>query len=205
MSISVYDQISEYLPSSTKRSLNRASYATDKEYCKKAAFIYHDDMVYVNDKFTDKVIYYYNDNYDIQATLTSNGVKYNYIIEQHNDNVVLSMTDQGEVGEMIDVDIMSKYKVLKNRGCEDNVPYYAKNNVIDLLLKTFVNKFNPDNMQDCLYLYMYLYTNSVLIGYDEPIIKNKSYKNDKLPPKSLLDDIYNLYNLLYVYLNLLEL
>ena len=53
-----------------------------------------------------------------------------------NDDIVFSMTDEQEIGEMIDIDIISKYKILNHRGCEDNVPFYAKDNALALLLKT---------------------------------------------------------------------
>lgn len=200
----VYDQVLTELPFTTKRSINKSYYSLDNEYCIKAAFIYHDDMIYAKNQMNNKVIYYYNENYDVQATLTLNDNVYSYIISNVDDDIELSMIDDQEIGELSDIDIISKYKILKNRGCEDNVPDYAKDNTLKLLLKTFENKFNPDNMHDCLYLYMYLYTNCVLLGYEVPVV-NKKYKRDELPPQILLNDIYDMYNLLFVYLNLLEL
>lgn len=202
--LTVYDQVLTQLPFTTKRSLNKLYLALDNDYCKKAAFIYHDDMIYAKNLLDNKVLYYYSEDYDMQATITLNGVSISYIIEDVNDDIVLSMTDEQEIGEMIDIDIISKYKILKNRGCEDNVPFYAKDNALALLLKTFENKFNPDNMHDCMYLYMYLYTNCVMLGYEESVV-SKIFKRDALPPKKFLDDIYNMYNLLYVYINLLAL
>lgn len=200
----VNDLVLTQLPFTTKRSINKTYFALDNEYCKKAAFIYDDDMIYIRNQQENKVLFYYNDMYDMQATIILNGITINYIIKHVNDDITLTITDEQEIGEMIDIDIISKYKILKNRGCEDNVPFYAKDNTIKLLLKTFENRFNPDNIQDCMYLYMYLYTNCVMLGYEEPTI-NQVLKRDALPPQKFLDTIYDMYNLLYVYINVLAL
>lgn len=179
----------------------------DKEYCKKAAFIYKDDMIYINNMVGSKIIFYYNDNRDIQASLIMENYNYLYKIHDKDDTIIMTIksitkNDSRNPNDIVDIDILSKYKILKQRGCEDSVVSYARDNTIKLLLNTFMNNLNPDNMQELMYLYMYLHANATLMGYSQST-ETKVLKIDTVPPQAFMDEIYDMYNLIYVRLKLL--
>lgn len=201
----LFDEISTHLPSTTIRSLNKNYNKMDNEYCKKAAFIYKDDMSYTR-TLQFNIMYYYNDQYNIQASVNMENNNYIYKFYDKNDTVVLSIKHgkYDEFNDIIDIDILSKYKILKNRGCEDYIPFYSKDNTIKLLLKTFLNNLNPDNIHDIMYLYMYLHSNLIYMGYSQPMNKI-ILKVNQLPDQSFMDEIYNMYNLIHVHLKLMEL
>jgi hypothetical protein len=200
---SVIDEITNYISLTKKRGINRKyKTETDANYCQKAAFIYNDDMLYAKNTFDSKVIYYYSDNYDTEAILYLDSRCYKYKIYKKNNTYVLSMKHINvptEPTNIIDIDLVSKYNILKNRGCEDVIPNYAKTHTLDFLLQTFVNNFNPDKIEDILYLYVYLHSNTILLNYNTFEPNKKIFKVNKLPSNNLLNDIYHLYNLLHVH------
>lgn len=201
----IFNKVSNYIPYTTLRSINKDYNKMDTEYCKKAAFVYKDDMIMVNNKPGDKIIFYYNDNQDVEAILQN--TNYIYKIQEKDDTVVLTVKpskNKKEINpnDIIDIDIMSKYKILKQRGCEDSIAFYARDNTIQLLLNTFMNNLNPDNVYELMYLYMYLHANTTLMGYPHSM-ETKILKMDTVPPQAFMDEIYDMYNLIYVRLKLL--
>lgn len=203
----IFNEVSNYIPYTTVRSINKSYNKMDKEYCKKAAFIYKDDMIYINNMVGSKIIFYYNDNRDIQASLIMENYNYLYKIHDKDDTIIMTIksitkNDSRNPNDIVDIDILSKYKILKQRGCEDSVVSYARDNTIKLLLNTFMNNLNPDNMQELMYLYMYLHANATLMGYSQST-ETKVLKIDTVPPQAFMDEIYDMYNLIYVRLKLL--
>lgn len=197
----IFNEVSNYIPYTTLRSINRNYNKNDKEYCKKAAFIYKDDMLYINTAKANKIIYY--NDIDTFGILTMENVNYIYRIYEKDDNVVLSIrVGKNDINDIIDIDILSKYKILKNRGCEDIIPNYARNNIKKLLLQTFKNNLNPDNVHEIMYLYMYLHSNCILMGHPQSL-DTKTLKINIVPSQAFMDEIYDMYNLIYVRLTLL--
>ena len=81
---------------------------------------------------------------------------------------------------------------------------FAQTNTIAFLRKLFDTYFQPDDMNDMLYLYTYLYANAVMLNYKPTTNFKHVYKLHHLPPQTLLDDIYDMYNLLYVHITLIH-
>jgi hypothetical protein len=195
----VFTKISDYLPHTTIRGLNKQLYQNDKEYCHIASHIYNSDMKLIENQ--ENTITFYDDNHTYSAILNKNIV---YKLKQVNEFIVLKITKKTKIlNSIIDVDVMSKYKIFKSRGCEDMIENYSKNNTLSQLLKTFKNYFNPDVMIDMLYLYIYLHANCVLLGIYDFEYTRKKYNMNKLPGKNFLQEIYDMYNVLYVKINLL--
>ena len=198
----VLENIKEYLPKTSLRAVSKQF--TDKTYCDLAAHIYNDDMnrivenknhvVYYNDAENLTYAILQKEDYQLTIKMIKEDNYYTLSYEKFEDeNLVL-----------FDIDMISKYNLMKNRGCEDDLPYFSKNKTLDFLLKTFKDYFNPDIMSDIVYLYIYLYTNLILLNYPTKKLFKK-FDITKLPRKAVLQEIYDMYNLLYVHLNLLEL
>jgi len=204
----IINTITDYIPNTLKRSLNKQYYLNNtKEYCELAAHIYNDDMLYVINNYNHFVVYYYNKNFQLEAHLQLPNQMWLYKIKQKDDYYILSIKNKNkelEFNSLIDVDLLSQYQILKNRGCEDFKKDFAKSNVIHFLQNTFNNYFNPDNIQDLIYLYVYLHSNNILIYHNQINVVKKTFKIGKIPKDVFLKDIYDLYNLLYVYFDVLE-
>ncbi len=186
----IFDNVKPYIPITTLRTVSK-QYA-DQSYCQKAGFIYHDDM-----NIIDGVKYYIED--DLPYAIMNN-LQYQIIKEDQYYKIIESNVDVKN--NVIDIDIMSKYKIMKSRGCEDMIKDYSKNKTIEFLLKTFTDYFNPDVMKDIVFLYLYLYTCLIVLNYQPKLITK--FNGDKLPKKSVLNEIYNMYNLLYVHITILD-
>ncbi len=207
MNMTVLETIKPYLPKTTLRGVSK--HFVDQTYCDIAGYIYNDDMLQidVSDPLSNnEYILYYKDAEDVTYA----------ILHHDRNNIHYQMTKKDEYYYIIqnnmdiesftlsDIDIMSKYNIMKSRGCEDDMPHYSKNKTLAFLLQTFKDYFNPDVMSDIIYLYIYLHSNLVLLNY-APKKLIKRFNITKLPKKSVLQDIYDMYHLLYVHLNLLEL
>lgn len=196
--MSLFNNIVNYLPYTKIRGINK--YYTEQQntnYCKISSFIYDDDMKSIDGNNTIKYYLYE----DIYYAVVNNKIVYK--LRQVDDYLHLSIHDKvEELDNVIDVDMMSKYKILKSRGCEDMIENYAKDNTKSLLLKTFKNYFKPDTLFDILYLYIYLHSNCFLLGY-EKLPTNQKFNMNKLPKNTLLQEIYDMYNVLYVHVDLL--
>lgn len=207
-STTVINTIDQYIPSTLKRSLNKQYYLdNNKEYCQLASHIYNDDMLYILNNADIYVIYYYNEDYQLEACLNVKDVKYFYKIKQYDDYYILTIKNKYKdvkSNNLVDIDLQSQFKILKNRGCEDYEKKFAKKHTIDSLKKTFKNYFNPDNIHDMIYLYVFLHSNSILVNKGQINTSKRKFKINKLPKEDFLKDIYDLYNLLYVYFDVLQ-
>jgi hypothetical protein len=206
----IIETITEPIPFSTKRVLNKLyKQNNDVKYCERAANIYHDDLVYTKTNIKNNVIYYYNDDYDTEAQIKLNELIYIYKITKVNDEYyVLKSKNINKYQDInnntiIDIDLLSKFQILKNRGCEDIVPNYTKQHILKFLLNTFVDNFNPESSNDLIYLYMYLHSNLVLLGYNNDLL-NVKIKINKQPKVNFLTNLYDMYNLLYVHFDILK-
>ncbi len=206
----IFENIKEYIPNTTLRAINK-QYHTD--YCDQAAHIYNDDMniqgdnllFLKDDKSSYNHIFYYKDEEDYTVAIIKQETNYiTYHMTKEDEYYKLSIKPiKVEINEpIVDIDIMSKYQIMKSRGCEDVVKDFSKKNTIRFLLKTFTDFFNPDMMSDIVYLYIYLHSNLILLNYTVPK-PFKIFKMTKLPKQEVLDQIYDMYNLLYVHINLL--
>ena len=209
--MTILETIKPYLPKITLRAVSK--HFVDKTYCDMAGYIYNDDMIQivnsdVKDVFSTHVIYYKDADDLTFATLVNDTIEINYqmIKEDEYYKLVMKSFDnmENESYTLFDVDIMSKYNIMKSRGCEDNLKLFSKNKTLEFLSQTFKDYFNPDIMSDIVYLYIYLHSNLVLLNYS-PNKPFKKFNMTKLPKKALLQEIYDMYNLLYVHLNLIEL
>lgn len=199
--------ITQYLPTSLKRSLNKEYKRENNDaYCQFASQIYQDDMNFVKNNYNQYVLYYYNNDYDYEAYFLMNNVSYVYKIQLVDNYYILTIKNKIDdyYKQLIDIDLTSQYLILKNRGCEDVQKDFSKLNILKKLLNVFTTYFNPDDMKDLLYLYVFLHSNCVLLKYDEPITTPLYFKIHKLPKKDFLNDIYDLYNTLYVHFDLLK-
>jgi hypothetical protein len=200
--------ITQYLPISLKRSLNQEhKRENDQTYCQLASQIYQDDMLLVKNTFNNYVLYYYNDDYHYESYLYFNNLIYIYNIEPVDDYYVLTIKNKFidlTNRPLIDIDLSSQYQILKHRGCEDIIKNFSKNHILNKLQNTFTTYFNPDDIKDLLYLYVFLHSNCVLLKYDEPILTTLYFKSHKLPKEEFLNDIYDLYNTLYIHFDLLK-
>ena len=208
--LAVLENIRDYLPKTSLRAVSKQF--IDKTYCDMAGVIYNDDLVNAT-KHNQHIIYYKdNDNLTYARLYKSNGetpgvgaINISYQMTK-KDKYYRIRTKSFEDYDLIleDIDVMSKYNIMKTRGCEDTIENFSKIKTMDFLLKTFKDSFNPDMMSDMIYLYIYLYSNLTLLNY--PLSKMITrFDMTKLPSDSLLEEIYDMYNLLYVHLNLLEL
>jgi hypothetical protein len=203
--MSVFNNISKYLPHTTVRSINKQLYHKNVEYCELAKNIYNNDMKLYTNK--NNTIIYYEYEKIIYGVMIKNDIYIIYKIKQVDQYIQLSIhkkypKDYLDDNNMIDVDIMTKHKILKSRGCEDIIPNYSKTNTTNLLLNTFKTNFNPDIISDIVYLYMYLHSNCVLLDYEKVIDEHIMFKINKLPSEEILHKIYDMYNLLYVHVNM---
>ena len=210
----VIENINQYLPYTTLRGVSKKF--TDQKYCEMASTIYDDDLnakqvVNIVENL-NKVLYYQDaDNLtyavlEKQESVPPQFVQLSYKMTKRDDYYKLSIKKLKESQDLkvFDVDIMSKYQIMKSRGCEDQIKDFSKQNTLKFLLQTFTDYFNPDEMSDILYLYIYLHSNLTLLNYPTSLSRRK-FNMYKLPKASLLQEIYDMYNLLYVHLNLLEL
>lgn len=198
----LFNKISDYLPHTTIRGLNKQLYSDNKEYCQLASHIYNSDMLSIKDQ--NNTILYYDYNQIYYAIIKKNDYYIVYKLKQVNEYLVLTIHKKlpENLNNIMDVDIMSKFKIFKSRGCEDVIDNYSKINTSNQLLKTFKNYFNPEVMHDLLYLYIYLHSNCVLLDHEIIKYERKKYNMNKLPKKKLLQEIYDMYNILYVLINL---
>ena len=201
LNMTVLENIKGYLPNTSLRSISKQF--TDQTYCDMASHIYNDDMNRIAEN-NNHVLYYKDADNLTYAVLQYNDKETFKMIKENNYYMISTESIEDEALVLFDVDIMSKYNLMKSRGCEDYSPYFSKDKTLGFLLKTFKDYFNPDIMSDILYLYIYLYTNLLLLNYTPKKLYTK-FNMTKLPKKSLLQEIYDMYNLLYVHLNLLEL
>lgn len=161
--------------------------------------LYHTDLHFIQKYDKEATLFYQEDNHIIGID-----ADYRYQLKPKNDTIVFTIKkrNRSEIdGQLIDVDLKSKYKRLKSRGCEDLIKNYAKNNTVRILVKMFND--NKTAINDLLYLYLYLYANCVKLKYinvDKPM---KRTFNINTPNENLIDDVEDLYNLLYVHFNLL--
>lgn len=211
--MNILTTIDKYIPTNVKKSLNKQYYLNNnKEYCELASHIYNDDMHYAINNFNEFAVYYYNKKYQLEAYVKHNNNVLLYKIKQKDDYYKLSIKNKNKLSynHIIDIDLLSQYKIFQNRGCEDFQTHFNKVNTLYSLQNTFNNYFNPDNIQDLIYLYVYLRSNCFLINYhqfDKNLKKNlvhfddikTKYQIGQLPEEQFLKEIYDLYNKLYSY------
>lgn len=140
----------------------------------------------------------YYKNMGIHALVKTDSY-YLYKLKQKDDTWQLT-TDvkmtMPNVNHVDDIDIINKYNILKKRSTT------AKAMTLQSLNDLFNERFEPQNIYDLLYLYVYLHSNAVLLKYEEADLINQTYLINDLPSQKLLDDIYYLYNLIYVNINM---
>jgi hypothetical protein len=200
---SIFNNVAKYLPSTTVRSINK-QYHTD-DYCKRSSHVYNQDIIPF--KNNDNTVIYYQDDEDIVAIMLKNQFttyktkqidnyiqltihKHKYHVDYLNDNLIN------------DIDLLSSKEILKSRGCEDIIENYSKINTLKSLVNIFRKYFNPDVITDIIYLYIYLHSNCVLLGYEEVKDETKQFKLNKIPKDEFIQKIYDMYNLLYVHNNI---
>lgn len=200
---SIFNNVSNYLPHTTIRGLNKQLYTENKQYCQLASHIYMDDMELIQNQ-NDSIVYYeYNQIF--YAVMIKNNYHIIYKLKLVDQYLVLTILHELPKHEesIVDVDIMSKFRIFKSRGCEDVMDDFSKKNTANQLLKTFTNYFKPETMIDMLYLYIYLHSNCVLLDNEIISYEPLKFNINKLPKKSFLKKIYEMYNILYVRINLL--
>ncbi len=167
--------------------------------CLLQANIYHDDLKWIEKNDPRAILFYKNDH-----TMTVHFNLTRYKLKLVDDTVVLTIKPyvrEKDKDILIDVDLMSKYRRLKNRGCEDLIKNYSKNNTIKILTNTYQN-YHGQDLYELLYLYLYLYINCVLLKYIIVVPVKKTYNLNKIDV-DLVDEVEDLYNLLYVHFNLI--
>jgi hypothetical protein len=204
LTLPIIKNITQYLPLATRRSLNKQFLSEhSSDYCQLASYIYNDDMYFIYNNFINKAVFYYN-NDTLHCKLHYN-TTYRYKIKHVDNTYVLSVKNKiNDINNIVNVDLSSQYKILKNRGCEDKIKNFSKTNTLKILANFFNNYFNPDRIQDLLYLYVFLHTSCVLLNYVFIDLNQRIFKINKLPPDDFLKEIYDLYNLLYVHFDVLE-
>lgn len=201
----IINTITQDVPTPIKRSINKEFLLTySHDYCTLAAHIYHDDMIYAMNHFNHYAIYYHH-----QAYVKINKTILKYKIKQVDDNYIVTLKNKNTIEDInnniIDIDLLSQYQILKNRGCEDLIQNYSQKNILKILSTQFHNYFNPDQIQDLLYLYVYLHSNYLLIhNKNEPHSLYLKLKSNKLPKQEFLNNLYDLYNLIYLHFDILD-
>lgn len=202
---SIFNNVSNYLPYTTIRGINKQLYSENQQYCKIASHIYMDDMKLIHNQ-NNSIVYYEYDQV-FYAVVIKNDYHIIYKVKQVDQYIVLTihkkLSEPLDDNSIVDIDIINKFKIFKSRGCEDMIENYSKTNTSNELLKTFTNYFKPEVMIDMLYLYVYLHSNCVLLDNEIINDETKKFNLNKLPKKSFLQKIYDMYNVLYVRVNLL--
>ena len=199
LTIPIIKNITQYLPETTTRLLSK-QFLSSHDYCQLAASIYQDDMMFVKNHFKDKAVFYYN-NETLYAQLNS----FLYKVKQVDDYYIIIIKNKiKDMTNIVTIDLLSQYQIFKNRGCEDQIKNFSKINTLKILSSFFKNYFNPDQLSDLLYLYVFLHASCVLLNYTTITLDQQAFKINKLPSQDFLNQIYDLYNLLYVHFDVLE-
>ncbi|HSW76940.1 MAG TPA: hypothetical protein VLG50_07830 [Candidatus Saccharimonadales bacterium] len=148
----------------------------------------------------------YHDDDDIYSYVTANHGSVLYHMKQKDDKIILNTylkSKKPDINnhQIDDIDLMNIFSIYKSRGIDYHQSTYMTN---QYLLKLFTSYFNPHSIKDVLYLYTYLHANAILINLESPLVIHEEYTLTALLPQSLYDTIYQLYNALYVYINLLS-
>lgn len=202
---SIFNNVAKYLPSTTVRSINK-QYQNSVEYCKMSSHVYNQDIIPF--KKNNNTVIYYQDDEDIVAIMMTNNQYTTYKTKQIDNYIQLTIhkhkyhVDYLNDNLINDVDLLSIREILKSRGCEDVIENYSKTNTLKSLVNTFKNYFNPDVITDIVYLYIYLHSNCVLLGYEDVKDETKQFKLNKIPKDEFIQKIYDMYNLLYVHNNI---
>lgn len=182
------------------RSINKI-----QEYCNLAAYLYRDDFATVLNQSQYSCI---TEHYNKIKGVVIRQNRYVIKLRQKDDQLVMTtkikLPKSMHIDRITNVDILNTYKILSTRGCDNLQTDYAKVNCLRMFKKTFDDYFQPENMFNILYLFIYLQCNAVLLGYREPLISKSTYTINSLPSQELLNDIYNLYNLLYVHISIIQ-
>src|SRR4029079_5895797 len=105
--------------------------------CLRLTNIYNDDLISIKKNDPRAILFYKNDD---KITIHFN--LYQYKLKLVNDQLVLTIkpyTRKIEEGTLLDVDLLSKYRRLKSRGCESVIKNYAKLNTLKILKNMVIN------------------------------------------------------------------
>lgn len=156
-------------------------------------FITQSDMSLV----TPNIIYYRN----TEGTFAQMNKRYG--LKKVNNTYIITVDNDIEDEDAMNIDLQTRYLILRMRGCEDIVPNFSKIALLKYLSTLFTDHFKADETYHLLYLYLYLYTNALLLNYKEELLVGPFVMHD-IASQVLLDKIQQLYDYLYVYYTILN-
>lgn len=177
----------------------------DQNYCEKSAIVYQSDFAILNNRKVYAIIEESDRSVRGYAKVPNGYITYK--AKQQDDTFILKKSIKvtpPDVGTISDIDMLSKYTIFKSRGCEDQIPKFSVNSCLKNLEK-IKNHYYDNNIKNLMYLYIYLLINiDVTNYYFESNHENRAHEGvyymNKPAPKAWLADIFDLYNLLVVYI-----